>query len=63
MSKRSVTFDWSDEHGECYDCGAPAAYVVGDENGHTTTLCSVCTAMHVYEGEFIVRYLFEEDDQ
>lgn len=55
-----VEFDWSDKHGTCYDCGLPAAYEVGDWSKYHRKLCSVCTALAVYEGDTILAYLFED---
>lgn len=64
--KRVVVFEWSTQHGECYDCGAPAAYKVETPartvgavtvNAHEEKLCSVCAALCAASGEKIA-YLF-----
>lgn len=59
-----VEFDWSNEHGECYDCGLPAAYKlkhIGLDNHQDFVLCSVCAAYHASHGDEIV-YLFDEEE-
>ena len=65
-----VVFGWSNEFGHCYDCGLPAAYVVGVTQDqldaldpripHTKLRCSVCAAGAAADGEIITR-LFTED--
>jgi len=52
-----VVFEWSTEHGECYDCGCPAAYTTDP----ITKLCAVCAAQHAADGETIV-WLFAESE-
>ncbi|WP_281783740.1 hypothetical protein [Sinimarinibacterium flocculans] len=53
---RDVHFQWSDEHGECYDCGNPAAFYSSE---HTTPpynkRCSVCAANDAANGAIITR--------
>lgn len=54
----TVTFEWSNEHGECYECGRPAAFLVGDrrESFDTADLrCAVCAANAAVDGETIIR--------
>lgn len=64
MSLVKVEFEWDDRFGPCYDCGRPAAYVVGHEFDGTTPearlRCSVDAAMAAYEGENIV-WLFADE--
>ena len=61
-----VEFDWSDEHGECYECGLPAAYALdynfANEKNEAALRCSVCAALAASEGA-ILTYLFAEDDE
>jgi len=54
-----VTFDWSDEFGECYECGRPAAYDVEEPRltDAARKRCSVCAALAASEGTPI-RWLF-----
>jgi hypothetical protein len=57
-----VTFVWAADHGECVQCGLPAAYDVLDTYGkgeHMRT-CSVCAAQEAAEGGHALRYLFED---
>lgn len=63
-SMMHVEFDWSTKHGECYDCGAPAAYRLADwekadddlhaQEGDEALRCSVCAALAAADGEGIV---------
>lgn len=61
-----VHFQWSDEYGECYECGLPAAYVVPDAYGPNQPLseyhkrCCRCAALDAADGLRVVR-LFEDD--
>jgi hypothetical protein len=62
----SVTFGWSDVFGYCYECGCPAAYIIGDvirEPSRGIRLdelrCSVCAAIAASDGEKI-EWLFRE---
>lgn len=60
-----VEFDWSPEHGSCYECGLPAAYAVSGPDDHDTPhqpnrlRCSVCAAAAAADGDFLIR-LFPE---
>lgn len=55
-----VTFDWSPEHGECYDCGLPAAYALDGETDPEALRCSVCAAAAIHSGDAItLSWLFE----
>lgn len=54
MAVREVTFRWSDEKGECEDCGNPAAYSIDHTPTWTAIYCSVCAAFHASEGSIIV---------
>ena len=71
MSMVTVTFEWSDEMGECSDCGNPAAYENRSLSSRSpgwasgpvapeALRCSVCAAMDASRGDTIV-WLFEED--
>lgn len=58
----TVTFEWSDEHGECYDCGLPAAYYLYGRTRKPGVVyepadirCSVCAANLAADGETIRR--------
>lgn len=61
-----VVFHWDDAKGKCYDCSAPAAYLVPDVYGPNRPLgeehkrCSVCAASEAANGERIVRLWPEE---
>lgn len=46
----TVTFEWSREHGDCYDCGRPAAFTDG-----TGIYCAVCAINHAVDGDPIQR--------
>jgi hypothetical protein len=51
-----VVFQWSRKHGECLDCGLPAAFI--SLNGHgepNARLCAVCAANAAADGETITR--------
>ena len=56
-----VEFAWSTEHGECLDCGRPAAYTadIYQGKGAPEKFCSVCAAGHAADGCAIKR-LFED---
>ncbi len=66
---RELKFRWSDEHGTCYDCGAPAAYALPARYGRSADsevreedkLCSVCFAAEAYLGFGIGTYLFHDE--
>jgi hypothetical protein len=52
---RPVLFHWSTEHGECYDCGLPAAfYRDGGREAHHQ-VCAVCAANDAANGSEIAR--------
>lgn len=59
----TVVFQWSEEWGECYDCGLPAAFMVGPDTAFTAEglRCAVCAAQAACEGETI-RWLGEDGD-
>lgn len=48
-----VVFQWARSHGDCIDCGLPAAFV----NNATPNriLCAVCAANDAADGERITR--------
>jgi hypothetical protein len=53
---RIVVFQWSAKHGECHECGLPAAFIdrpYGD--GEERRLCAVCAANSAAEGQAITR--------
>lgn len=59
---RIIVMQWSEEYGECYDCGLPAAYAVelypsSPPEDRNENLCSVCAAHHAWQGERIVNWL------
>lgn len=61
-----VTFEWDPRFGECYDCGAPAAYIRGLVPVNPTSvpeklLCSVCAAIAASEGGETITWLFAEE--
>lgn len=65
MTLIDVHFQWSDEYGFCYDCGRPAAYLIGDrrESADTADLrCSVCAADCAADGEIITRLTGRDSD-
>jgi len=45
-----VVFQWSRNHGDCEDCGLPAAFA-----GESRKMCAVCAAHAAAEGETITR--------
>lgn len=52
---RPVLFHWSTEHGDCYDCGLPAAfYRDGGTEAHHK-VCAVCAANDAVNGSEIAR--------
>lgn len=69
MAIREVTFRWSDEHGQCYDCGDPAAYALPERYGRPRgsevrpedKLCSVCFAASAYIDFGVGQYLFHDE--
>jgi hypothetical protein len=67
---QTVTFNWSTENGECYECGLPAAFKRSygqDRESYSDTqdresyvareekLCAVCAANAAADGEEITR--------
>lgn len=66
MAIVTVTFQWTDEKGTCYECGNPALYCLPDAYGpnhkldHVNLRCPVCAASAAAEGERVV-HLFPED--
>lgn len=58
MTIIEVTFKWSDEYGFCYECGRPAAFLVGDRRDSFDTAdlrCAVCAANAAADGEIVAR--------
>lgn len=56
MTLRTVTFQWDDRLGDCYDCGRPAAFFLtykGDTPTPETIRCSLCAANDAALGETI----------
>lgn len=49
-----VVFVWASVHGDCYDCGLPAAFERYDEK-YQHKLCAVCAANAAADGENIRR--------
>lgn len=77
MTIVTVTHQWDDTHGPCYDCGNPAAFVAPDmywnrerfPDGRpagslsaSNLLCAVCAAQQAASGERIFRLWVEESD-
>jgi hypothetical protein len=75
MSIREVSFHWNDEHGDCYDCGAPALFVVAELYWNRTTepdsppavtkhnlFCPVCASHHAANGHRIYRLFTDDTD-
>lgn len=66
MAQHEVTFNWSDEKGNCYDCGLPAAYCLVGHSAYETEdkipwlRCCICAAQAAAEGESIL-YLFKDE--
>lgn len=54
-------FAWSRNHGDCYDCGAPAAFQLGAVGAPapSSLRCAMCAAQAAADGEYIER--IEED--
>ena len=50
-----VHFMWSTEHGECYDCGLPAAFYRDGVIAEHNKLCAVCAANDAAKGAEIHR--------
>ena len=46
----TIVFGWSRNHGDCYDCGLPAAFLSEGQ-----TLCAVCAANHAADGALVSR--------
>lgn len=58
MALRTVTFQWDDRLGDCYECGRPAAFFAtykGDIPTPETIRCSLCAANNAADGENIAR--------
>lgn len=61
----SVTFHWSRNHGDCEDCGSPAAFhstryvlrvpLADIPLARLAPLCAVCAANDAVDGETITR--------
>ena len=74
MTIREVTYTWNDEHGDCYDCGAPALFVVAElywNQSSTPTppavtthslFCPVCASHHAANGHRIFRLFTDDTD-
>ena len=55
---QAFTFLWSRNHGDCYDCGRPAAFRATEAYGRQIEgpiLCAVCAANYAADGELIER--------
>ncbi len=55
---RTLLHAWSTEYGECYDCGAPAAFLRGYRPSTVrleARVCAVCAANSAADGERITR--------
>lgn len=59
---RVVVFQWSAAHGECYECGLPAAFYAGSVPRQKDSVfaraarrCAVCAANAASDGEKIHR--------
>jgi len=58
-----VVFAWSEKYGQCYDCGLPAAYCIGDDYEDEAHLrCSICAAELAAGGDMIARLDFLHGD-
>lgn len=62
VATEHVEFNWSVEHGRCYDCGLPAAFYMPDAYGKSeetprmeNLCCAVCAANAASEGDRVVR--------
>lgn len=54
MGNRTVTFEWDDTLGDCYECGKPVAMqVVYPDPIKPMDVCSVCAANHACDGETV----------
>ena len=69
MALVTVTREWTDEKGRCYECGDPAAFAVPDAYGPDHKLdevnlrCAVCAAnAAAYDGERIVGLFWDDLD-
>jgi len=74
MAIRTVTYNWDDSHGNCYDCGDPAAFVCPDLYLYTdgsnanepvnenNIFCAICAANHACDGERIFHMFVEDKD-
>lgn len=75
MAIIKVTHEWDDEHGPCYECGDPAAFVAAElywnETEHpdgptpvtdNNKMCAVCAAQHAADGMRIYRLWAASDD-
>ena len=57
----TITFKWSRQYGDCYDCALPAAFYVPDaygpvnEMGEEHKRCAVCAANDAVNGERVIR--------
>lgn len=52
---RVVVFQWSTAHGDCEDCGLPAAFLSARYGDHSGQLCVVCAANDAVDGMTITR--------
>jgi DNA-directed RNA polymerase subunit RPC12/RpoP len=53
IETETVIYHWSREHGDCFDCGKPAAFVLTSNAEYI--VCAVCAATHAADGEPIMR--------
>ena len=51
--QKTVTFNWDDTLGDCYDCGNPVAMQVIHNPDWFTDVCSVCAASYACDGETV----------
>ena len=60
----TIIFHWSRKHGDCLDCGNPAAFRATEAYGRKIEgpiLCAVCAANYAADGELIERLAPEAD--
>ena len=53
MALVTVTFEWDDEWGACYECGVPAAFRIDGLTDYR--VCAVCAANSAAGGDTITR--------
>lgn len=57
----TIVFRWTRNHGDCYDCGKPAAF----QTNLKIKLCCLCAANCAADGEQITRIdpFFDDEDE